>query len=491
MGKTLEQNTEQEVVKVEKTIEELVNGTPEELAQATKMLEEAEFGESEVEIPVEQTEATPVETTPVETAPVETAPVVEAPTEPAFEVINYQGHEVKIENPDGFLGRKDFGGLIKSHAHLSTHAKRIEEENAELRRKAIELAKQQEAYKKQMDELKEKAVIQSVPPATPQEPTKPVETPIVDLKVPVRPNISLDPLSWEDEDRAVMEKYYRDVDDYNANLKELLLKKVNTPASAPIAESEELVQIKAKLEKFESVAKSLEQQKEEARIKAEEARQKIEIDNYWNQVEEFRKVHSEFSTHKGSIRELHNNTQEWMNQLAVAAGHRLPPNPTQAEVEYFESTKLNLANQYLSGDQSLVNTGVMPPADVDEYFKLSEVENKRLELIQKGLLGEKASLHNAYVIINEQSGTLDKGVEAIEVNARKQGANAILDMARGHQENDAVNLPTNAGNTGVQADATHDQALLNQAINASPIELQQNPILAKILNDYAEGTVSN
>jgi len=195
------------------------------------------------------------------------------------------------------------------------------------------------------------------------------------------------------------------------------------------------------------------------------------MENYWNQVEKFKSDHSEFSF-DGSVQGLHNKTQDWMSQLAVASGHRLPPNPTQADIDYFESTKYNLAKQYLSGEQSLVNTGVMPPADVDKYFKLSEIENKRSELVQQGLLGEKATLHNAYVIINEQSGTLDKGVEALEVNARKQGANAILDMARGHQENDAVNLPTNAGNTGVQADAAHDQALLNQALNASPIELK-------------------
>jgi hypothetical protein len=473
MSKTLEQNTVDETTTNTKTIEEMIEGSPEEMKAAIELLENAENG-----VVIEDIQVEPEENKQDDDAQTQQQADLEKPEEqePRVEIINYQGKEVKLEDPDGFLGRKNLEGMKKSFAHLNIHSKTLESENRELRLKATNLAKEREEYKKKVNEFETKkaeAVVE-LPSVTTEE-QAPVKD---DLNVPTRPKVSVDSLDWSEEDHTAMQNYYKELDEYNIKLKEAVFN--HKPETQPTIKDETLQELMLKVAKFEEVANELSQQKQSLLQKQNE-------NEYWNNIESFRKDHAEFSKYKGGIKDLHEKTQSWMNTLAISAGQKLPPNPTQADIDYFEATKYELANKYLNGDKSLVNTGVVPPQNVEEYFKLSDIENQRIELINQGLLGEKSTLHNAYVIINEQSGILDKGVETIEVNARKEGANAVLDMARGHQLNDATTLPDSIGATPQQSEQFNAE-LLNRALSADIVELQQNPDLMAAYKQYVEAS---
>jgi hypothetical protein len=134
-------------------------------------------------------------------------------------------------------------------------------------------------------------------------------------------------------------------------------------------------------------------------------------------------------------------------------------------------------NKYLEGDQSLVSTQLTPPEGYEEVFELVNLERSRSKLIEDGILGKKATLHDVFLYNQDRDGRLDSSITALERAARVKGAQSVLDVARRQQEDNATTLPDNLGSkpSGI---TQYSQEEIMRVLSAHPLELQASPELA-------------
>lgn len=367
-----------------------------------------------------------------------------AEEEKKFFNFKYRGKTVSLDDEDGFLGRNDLKGLKMARAHAQAYIADLEEQNNDLR--AIVAQNKQ----------------QPAPAAPAPQPQVEVNQPAEMPTPPSPPQLGKDPALWSEDESASFVQYQEDLATYNLGISEYLK---GRSAMSP--------DVQKRLDEQQQLIDSL---LEGTRKNDEEAYQS----KLWGDIETFRDAHDEYKTVKKPIHTLHKEVDDWMGKLALAAGYRLPYTASDIDRQNYENTKRVVAQRYMNGEQELIETGVTPPAGYDEYFKLAELMQTRDRLIEQGELGHKSDLHQAWLHVKDRSGDLDQGVQSVEQNARKQGANAVLNAMKGHQQNDAQNLPDDVS---MKPDQATPQGYTNEEIRKlmtlSGAELADNPDLRK------------
>lgn len=426
----------------EKSIEEMVtSNNPEERRLALKML----TGESNVATNTDVTEENATEeatpnvdnlANPVETVPIDTQKIK----------VVYRGQEIIRDDPDGYLGRKDINGLKIAKAHADAHIEYLEKANEEAMRKLAEL----EALKKEIEKKPEQPIKKEEEPKTYNVKEKPV---LPELQ-------NSDPSYWTPEESEAMIEYWKKMDEYVSN-------NLNEPPAIKELK-EEIDRLKKEQEsRFSEIDKVKKKSIEEA----EEAK-------YWNELETFRNVHSEYKKVDKSIKDLNQEVEKWANDLIEAAGYKLPYNPSVVDVHKFEQTKLELMDKYRNGDSAVHSLGVNAPEGYEEVFNLVTLENEKARLIKEGVLGQRASMHDVWLYLQDRTGQFDTSLTKLEAEARKKGANDILNIAQKKQSENAIVLPDNAMGKKVETDLSNISIeKVRQVMGAHPIELQRNPEL--------------
>lgn len=430
-------------------------GGDEDLVNGLKMLDDIEAGvETEpltLETPVGETPEV-IEEAPVspEEVPAEIQPPGEAPVDSSLK-IKYRDSEFTLPDEDNFLGRKDLDGLKKATAHKEAHIRFLEEQDAKARKRIAELeAASQTKPEAPLPQKVESEVLNAEEaPKVTKRPTR-----------PAKPGLSGDPAYWTPEEEQQMKDYGTAQDQYETDMDSYYDYLENKTVSDP------------RLDKFDSI---VEKQKEEAAQKQAQ----LDDDLYWNEIEEFRITHPEFKKCKVPIKQLHKDVDLWKTRLANTAGYSLPLSPSEAEVQSFDATKQKLAKDFENGDETLINMGVAQPEGIQEYYSLANLEQKKSELIEQQILAPKANLENAWVQTNHSSGSLEQGIDQLEVEARKRGANSILNVMENQQANNAATIPNSANQQGpVGGDdglGGMTKAQINDILATSPTDLLANP----------------
>ncbi|MCG7853709.1 MAG: hypothetical protein MIO92_14415 [Methanosarcinaceae archaeon] len=415
---------------VEKSVEELLISS--DVNERNKGLEIA--GRMENGTYEEDTEAIPEVVDGIETTNSEAEIIPETIKKV---LINYRGQTIEKEDTDGFLGRKSIEGLKMAKAHSDAHIEFIETELAKERREAAELRSKLEAA----NSIAKPAHVAPAPTEKPTRPTKPQLS-------------NTDPSYWTPEEAQEMNNYWDASDKYMQ-----YLDNKNDPRYDDL---------ESRLKKYESQANDYTKTTESA--KAAEANTK-----YWNSIEKFRDDHPEFKTIKTSIADLNQQVDKWGETLAIAAGHNLPRNVN--EQDDFENTKINLMNQFVAGNASVLQYGVTPPKGYEEVFKIAQLDRERERLIKEDVLGKNATLHKTWLYLQDENGTLDKGFSEIEKEARQRGAASVFSVGANHEANHAVTLPDNAPPKTDDPFESMSVEEMEKLLTTSPNELALNPDL--------------
>lgn len=350
--------------------------------------------------------------------------------------IVYRGKKVVKDDPDGYLGRKDLDGLKKAKLNADAHIEFLESEIEKMRN-----------------------TIQSEPKVTPTPTTPTPTTPAPEVPKIQRPRMpeiaNPDPSYWTPEESQAMHDYWKKMGDYEEAVKDPRV--------------DELTQ---KMKEYESVIKEFSKTKEDLVRKEEEMK-------YWTSLDSFREAHPEYSKIKKPIKDLNQEVDKWGTRLANAAGIDLPLNPTKEDIQKFEYTKTQLMNKYRNGDEVLMKTGLTPPNGYEEVFNLSKLEIERGKLVRDGILGKNASLHEAWLYLQDKDGFLDNGIATLEAEARRRGAESVLNVTSQKQSENAVTIPDSAVRSA-QIDLSNiSPEEYERILSASPMELQANPELRK------------
>jgi len=438
----------------ERADELIRSAKPEDVNAGLEMLNRLESSEtSQPETPevapIEQPKE--IEQPEVSSENLETKPPEEAPDSSLK--IQYRGEDFSQPDNDGFLGRKDLDGLKQANVHKEAHIKWQDSELEKARLKIAELGKVQQPTLPQQT-------------SAPKQDALPVENTKVERPArPVKPTVGNDAAYWSAEEEKSMSDYHTAIQEYDTNL-DNYLDYLGTKQT-----------VDPRFEKYDKMVEAQEQ-------KAQTHQAQLDEDAYWNNIEVFRKTHSEYNEYRGTMKDLHKEVNDWMSRLANASGYNLPLSPTAEDVAQFEATKQQVAKRYEAGEQALVDTGVAPPDGYKEYYALGDLESERDTLVRDKVLGPNADLQVAWLQRQNSSGALEQGISELEVNARKRGTDNVLNVMGSQQANNAQTIP-NSANQQVPATGTGgltpDRKL--EILNMSPTALMQSPELQKTFDE--------
>lgn len=419
------------------------------------------------------------------------APVITPQTPPAqttrkYYDFSYRNSEAQLDDQDGHLGFKTPEGMKKALAHKTMWISDVETERDEARNRASDEIRKREEAERKATELQAKidAMGTAAPSAAPSAPAPapapaapPVqpEPSLVVPDAPVRPELPADPSDWSNEDAVAFTKWQNDLTDYTTKMTGTVSQLVTRPTEAQLEVPEQLTQAISEMQNqiktvTESMSTMIQERAQLAQERASEA--------YWNSSRDFQRRHTkEFGTDK-DIREVHKDCQQWMRRVAEANGVTLPYNPTDEDNRKYTIDRLALVGSYLANDPQVVANcqAFNPPDGYQQYFKMGDLLAARKEYIAQGLLGSNASLQDAWVLQQDKNGTLDQGIQNVEVAAQARGAEAALRSQTDHQQQDAVTIPPEAAQQGLAEEGWTQQEII-EALNASGDELARNPQL--------------
>jgi len=380
--------------------------------------------------------------------------------------VYYGGRELSYDDPDGFMGRGSLEGLKKSWAHkeafieqLKREAHTARDENAQLKQKISELESEIEKLKLQQ---------QSSPSQS-----EPASTGVDDIEFPQRPDVPIDPTLWSEEDAESMAEYERKRD-------ELIMKLVKGEITPKISQQQQSANpATADIpDEYKKMLEEIKREKEQSQ-KYQQERQ------YWDEIENFRKQHKEYNSTQKSIIDLDKDIRAWLDRLADAAGYMLPYGASQSDIQQREMIKQQLFDAYLNGDTNVTGLGVNPPEGYMDYVNIANLDAKRQEFIQSGLLGPNATLHDAWVLLQDKEGVFDKTISKLEADAKAKGVKAVVNTLQQQQQSATV-LPNDVGaSSGTDVQITDE--MIQRALSASPSEIARNPELQKVLKHLVNG----
>lgn len=399
------------------------------------------------------------------------------------------GKEIELDDPDGFLGRKSADGLKQSYAHLMPHLDELRQDNRTLRETAQSVQSKLNAAEREREEMRkqlEAARNRPAPPAVKQETQSQLDLP----EPPMSPDdLPADPSSWTEEDYTKFRNWQKETSVYNRKAREALMRVAARPASVATPAPQQPSALSSEERELIEWAKN---QKQEA----EKDKQRQLDRQYWDGVSQFQNMHADYKTTK-DVADAHQDILTFAENLAVANGLRLDPNATPDQVAAYEGTKMRLLKAYRTGNKDVVGTvessGIDVPQDMEQYFNIAELEQKRREYVSKGILGERASLHQAWVYDMDQNGGFNSQVSNLEVTAQAKGANNVLSALEQQQQTYAHTVPNQ---TVQQSEAVENMPRdqINRLLSASPQEMMRDPELRKkqqeVMRAIADGKIS-
>lgn len=430
-------------------------------------------------------------TTPVETepAPSQAEPEKKPATEPALTATatseskkfktKYRGQEVEFDDSDGFLGYKDAENLKKENAHKRLYLAEVEKKEREARELADRLMKDVETYKKQAKEAMDKVVAAQAakPAATAQpgaEPPAKVERP----KPPKKPASKFDPL--DEASQADWQKYWDESAEYQVKVDAFLENyKPEVKSEIPQEFMTDYNSLKTKVNEYEQHFSTAKSQKE--KDDAEAARTRM-----WNAKAEFQGSHKDYATVK-PLREIDRELVVWSDRLASLNGLAQPSKPYNLQDQdwfNYEKARTELIGKYAAGDPKVVESAgtFVPPDEYKTFIAIMDLETIRKKMIDEGILGPKATLHDAFVKDFDASGRMAETLSAVEKENIKKGATAVTEAIRNVRENTAVTVPPEVG--GKIGGAAEEIAKLSDAekekiLGSSVAELRADPELRR------------
>lgn len=411
--------------------------------------------------------------------------------EPKLFHIKFQGEDVELDDSDSYLGYGSFGKLKRAAAHqrktLDDYGTRIVA--SESRAKTLEARIGELSTER--DELQQR--VESTPIAAPATPTPTPaaagepQTVLGDVEIPTPPAepqySSDDPLDWTAEDRAKdveyrkeRRKYDDDMRGVTTKLVEAMKKPLPSQQPGPYKNDPALVE---QVEEQGQYIKGL--KSADAKVAAERR-----LTDFWKDVAAFQDLHKEELSTSVPLQKLHEDVASWMNGLAWANGVTQPENATAEQMGEYEQKKAALVDQFLKGDQAVVEAAAArpPPDEYKQYFRIAGYQKRRAALVREGKLGDRATLQDAWEKDYVRT-ELDKDVAALEAGSRAEGSQAVLDSLGAGQRENASHIPNNAAAAqppGTDEGAASDEISRDEALRILKLpiaELQANPELRR------------
>ncbi|MCP4325016.1 MAG: hypothetical protein GY787_24860 [Alteromonadales bacterium] len=467
--------------------EMVLNGTPEQKAEARGILEGVVNNnvptESPAENPTQPVDGTPVQEVQVPVQPVQEVVQPQAPQQPVqpevapqqqYFTTAYQGKEEKFEDTDGFLNRKDLNGVKNMAAHQMKH---IEKLNGQLTAQqheaqtAIELANNEKAeLQRKLDEMNAKLaqpqVQQPVQPQTQQ--YQPVDQAQVNgynqnyaqPQYQQNPSNGFTPLpedtmEWEGQQVGAINNGLSKIGSIESQVAEL--KKAQDEFNAKNAELEKQRQAQ------------LEQEQAEASRKA-----------FVNDVNGFITSHEKYKVLGNDIDNYDSKAGEWMTSLASANNVRPPLVQTKEALDEYERKRTEVARLYMEGNPMVTTSAghLQEPQGIREYFEVSQLINKQNNEYQTYDINgnpRRMSLQEVWALENMKNGGFQNAMNSVRDQAQQQGAQAMANV-QGDIANHAVNLSDTANqstpNNGITKSSMEE---LRQILNQNPVELMRDP----------------
>jgi hypothetical protein len=443
--------------------------TKRDRASIRKIIDEASKPESDTPKPEEQ-------------KPAEAAPQAK-PT--AAEVKKFKdkfhGQEFEIDDTDGFLGYKDLESLKKENAHKRLYLAELEKKEREAREGIGQRDRELENYKRQYKEAQDKLAALQVKPATPVQPIAEAKPePKVELpKAPKKPEAKFDPL--DEESQVVWQKYFDDVSEYNQKVDGYLQNfKPEIRTEIPQEFKSEVESLRSKVNEYEQLFTSTKEQNKKAEFDGALAKK-------WNERAEFQSTHKDFATVK-PLKEIDKELLVWSDRLANLNGIQQPSKPFNNQdpdwINY-ENQRFGLINKYMAGDQKVVEAAgtFTPPEEYKNFAAVIELEEKKRKMIEDGILGPKATLHDAFLKDFDSSGKMAETIGAVEKENLLRGAKSVTEAIDGAKRDFAVSLPPGVGGKGKESVATDisnlSQTEIEKILGATSSELLADPDLRR------------
>jgi hypothetical protein len=348
--------------------------------------------------------------------------------EPKKFSVYWQGNKIEREDPNSLLGYKSTGeikaALIKAQLQLQHNDSRT----VELTNQLKELQAKLNSYTQPKPQTHN---TQNTYRATPSQPIvsyAPLARPIP----PQRPILSTnDPSLYTEDDIKKMDDYTKSSNDFYNRLVDYVanIELRSKPTIDPL--KNELSDIKSRLSQYD----------EERRILQEERQRLIDEKNdneHWKQFDDFQNKHKTFKT-KLPVKELNEAMNKWMDSIAEANGvHRSDNN---GDISNYFAQRANVVTKYMSNDSQVLQNaqGINPPEDYQTFFKLLDVYHQLNTYRDNTILGQNASLHDAYLRMKDDAGEITDSINAAILNER---SNAAQQFATGVQQlqQHAVNI---------------------------------------------------
>ena len=397
---------------------------PEELK---KEIEEIQKAKEELQNP--QPVEEPVQPQVVQEQPVEA--VQEQDPEPVKKItVTYGGEEITLDDPDGYLGRGSAEGIKKAYANLTPHLSKVEQENREYRQRLAEL----EAKLNKDPEPVHAPVVEQV--AT-QEQVNTAES--LDLNLPSNP------LDWTEE---------------NVNTLNSALSRIN--------------EYQDKIKKFETIQEKYEREEQERQARLRQEQLQNEEKAFWDS-------YNSFAEKTYEIKDMRAKTDEvvaFMDNVAFANG--CTPEKYGNNRALYEQERSDLTQSFLDNDPLVANkcAHIQKPSKLDEYYKAAAVNNTRQQLIKEGILTEKASIEQAFLLDQQRQGNLEQSFSSTAEQRYTAGLKT--------KQNNLVNAIDQQADYAKPIETTQSEAQVDPGFDLDEMykKVQQNPFDMGLLNEF-------
>jgi hypothetical protein len=393
----------------------------------------------------------------------------------------FHGKEFELDDADGFLGYKNLENLKRENAHKRLYLAEVEEKEKTAREQAAAAIRDVEETKRLLKAAQDQLAIASKAPGVAAPSVAPAQTvPKAEVpKVPKRPAKMLDPL--DEESQVEWQKYFEEAEDYQVKVESFLSNlKPEVRAEIPQEFRAEFDSLKTKVAEYEQHFSTAKSQK--AKDDADQA-----VSKMWNARAEFQSMHKDYATAK-PLKEIDKELIVWSDRLASLNGLIQPSKPFNIQdPEWFnyEKARIELIGKYANGDQKVVESAgtFVPPEEYKKFYAVMELEQKKNQMINEGILGQKATLHDAFVKDFDASGRMAETLSAVEKENLIKGVKGVTQALDDVRNNTAVTLPPEVGGKGNEGASTDISKLSKEEkekiLGATVPELRADPELRR------------
>lgn len=401
-------------------------------------------------------------------------------------VVYHKGQRIEREDQNRLFGFKDTGSLkaayVKRELELEETRKLLNEALANAQ-KAPQQPQQPQPQQPNRQTAHQQA-IQAAQQAqqqqsAPRRPALPIP--------PAVPEYSTDdPLDYTDEDRKkageyrnAMKDYSKAVRDYNVQNEAYLNYIEKRPGTLPD-------EVQEKLKQFDDLQSQLQ---EINRGRQEIENQKVE-NAHWQRFTDFQNSNESFKTPM-HIKDMDVKAKDWSNSVAAANGVQMPQteeNPNDPAWQAYYMHRADIVDKYLNDDSQVKanSAGYEPPAGIEAYYNMLDLESFRRNKIAEGELGPDATLKLAYVLQQLETGDFEETLNQVRAEERGKAVKATAESINQMNQTATHVNPADVG-SGPSLDAMgvsqEDYSLLEQFGNLHPDEVhafeRRNPGITK------------